>query len=137
MGRLTDRSVRSACEGRHGDGKSLHLVVSDSGRRKWVMRYQMNGARRDMGLGSYPSVGLSDARIAAADARKLIAQEIDPLQARRTARKVGKGIPTFQDMAELVIADAQSKSTNATVRYQWERHLGPVYCGPLLSRPVH
>ena len=68
MGRLTDRSVRSACEGRHGDGEGLHLVVSDSGRRKWVMRYQMNGARRDMGLGSYPSVGLSDARIAAADA---------------------------------------------------------------------
>jgi Arm DNA-binding domain len=30
------------------------------------------------GLGSYPAVTLSDARIAAADARKLIAQNVDP-----------------------------------------------------------
>jgi hypothetical protein len=28
-------------------------------------------------------------------------------------------------MAELVIADAQSKSSNAKVRYQWERHSWP------------
>jgi hypothetical protein len=34
---------------------------------------------------------------------------------------------TFGDIAQLVIADAQSKSTNAKVRYQWERHLGPAY----------
>ena len=137
MGRLTDRSVKSVLEGRHGDGDGLHLVVAKSGRRKWVLRYQINGARRDMGLGSYPSVGLSEARIAAADARKLMAQGVDPLQTRRTARKAGKRIPTFQEIAELVIADAQSKSSNAKVRYQWERHLGRVYCGPLLSRPVH
>ncbi|MGC1369182.1 MAG: integrase arm-type DNA-binding domain-containing protein [Methylovirgula sp.] len=137
MGRLTDRSVKSVLEGRHGDGDGLHLVVAKSGRRKWVLRYQINGARRDMGLGSYPSVGLSEARIAAADARKLMAQGVDPLQTRRTARKAGKRSPTFQEIAELVIADAQSKSSNAKVRYQWERHLGRVYCGPLLSRPVH
>ena len=28
-------------------------------------------------------------------------------------------------MAEIVIKDAQRKSTNEKVRYQWERHLGP------------
>jgi Arm DNA-binding domain len=136
MGRLTDRSVKSARQGRHIDGDGLHLVVSESGRRKWVLRYQMNGARRD-GLGSYPSVGLSEARIAAADARKLMAQGIDPLQSRQAARKAGKRVPTFQDIGELVIADAQTKSANAKVRYQWKRHLSSVYCGPLLARPVH
>jgi integrase len=31
----------------------------------------------------------------------------------------------------------QSKSVNAKVRYQWERHLGPIYSGPLLDRPAH
>jgi integrase len=36
-----------------------------------------------------------------------------------------------------VIAEAQKKSTNAKVRYQWERHLGPAYCGPLLNKLVH
>lgn len=135
MARLTDRSVKSAREGRHIDGDGLHLVVSKSGRRKWVLRFQIGGARRDMGLGSYPSVGLSEARIAAADARKLMAQGVDPIQTRQAARKAGKRVPTFQEIAELVIADARTKSSNAKVRYQWERHLGPVYCGPLLFRP--
>jgi integrase len=137
MARLTDRTVKTVGAGRHGDGDGLQLVVSESGRRKWVLRYQLNGVRRDMGLGSYPSVGLSDARIAAADARKLIARDVDPLDARKDTRKAERPVPTFGDIAQIVIADAQSKSTNAKVRYQWERHLGPAYSGPLLARPVH
>ena len=97
----------------------------------------MNSVRRDMGLGSYPAVTLSEARIAAADARKLIAQNVDPLSARAASRKAAKPISTFQGIAQVVIAEAQRKSTNAKVRYQWERHLGSAYCEPLLMRPVH
>jgi hypothetical protein len=51
MARLTDRAVKTARVGRHEDGDGLHLIVSDSSRRSWVLRYQMNGARHDMGLG--------------------------------------------------------------------------------------
>jgi integrase len=137
MARLTDRAVRTASAGRYGDGDGLHLVVSDSGRRGWVLRYQMNGARHDMGLGSYAVVTLAEARIAAADARKLIARGVDPLGARAASRKAAKPIPTFQEIAQVVIAEAQRKSSNAKVRYQWERHLGSAYCEPLLTRPVH
>ena len=137
MARLTDRAVKTAGVGRYGDGDGLQLIVSENARRKWVLRYQMNGARRDMGLGSYPAVTLSDARIAAADARKLISQNVDPLDARAAARKAAKPIPTFQDIAQIVIEEAQRKSTNAKVRYQWERHLGVAYSGPLLTRPVN
>jgi hypothetical protein len=137
MARLTDRAVKTAGVGRYGDGDGLQLIVSDNGRRKWVMRYQLNGARRDMGLGSYPSVTLSDARISAADARKLIAQNVDPLDAREASRKAAKPIPTFRDIAQIVIDEAKRKSTNAKVRYQWERHLGEAYSGPLLDRPVN
>jgi integrase len=136
MGRLTDGSVKTVGEGRHGDGDGLQLIVSESGGRKWVLRYQLNGVRRDMGLGPYPAVGLSDARIAATDARKLIASGIDPWT---TGRRHGRlrPVPTFGDIAKTVVADAQSKSSNAKVRYQWERHLGAAYSGPLLARPVH
>jgi integrase len=129
--------VKSADVGRHGDGDGLYLIVSESGRRKWVLRYQMNRARRDMGLGSYPSVGLSDARVAAADARKLIAQNADPLAVRAAARKVAKPIPTFREVERIVMDEAKSKSINAKVQYQWERHLGEAYSGPLLDRPVN
>ena len=137
MGRLTDRAVQTAKPGRHTDGEGLYLVVSDTSRRKWVLRYQVAGARKDRGLGSYPDVGLRDARQKAAEARGLIAKGVDPIEHQRAARKAARPVPTFEDIAKKVVADAQAKSTNAKVRYQWERHLGKAYCDPLLARPVH
>jgi hypothetical protein len=61
-----------------------------------------------------------------------MAHGIDPRNARVASRKVEKPIPIFSDIARIVIDDAQSRSTNALVRYQWERHLGPAYSGPPL-----
>jgi Arm DNA-binding domain len=137
MARLTDFAIKKTTEGLYVDGDGLQLVVSASGRRKWVMRYQLSGVRRDMGLGPYPTIGLSQARILAADARNLMAGGIDPLEARQATRKAEKPIPTFGDIAKLVIVDAQQKSSNAKVRYQWEHHLGDAYSGKLLARPVN
>ena len=90
-----------------------------------------------MGLGSYPAVTLAQARERAADARKLIATGHDPIEARKAAGRARKAIPTFQEVARAVIEGAQAKSRNPKVRYQWERHLGPAYCAPLLDRPVN
>jgi integrase len=137
MARLTERGVQTAKPGRHSDGDGLHLVVSEAGRKKWVLRYQVAGVRKDKGLGAYPAVGLKDARDKAGEARKLVARGVDPIEAEKAAKKAAKPIPTFREIAKLVIEDAQSKSVNAKVRYQWERHLGPAYSGPLLDRPVH
>jgi integrase len=111
--------------------------VQALGAKSWLLRYQLNGVRRDMGLGSFPTIGLKEARTRAGDARKLIAQKIDPIDAKRASEKAAKPLPTFGDIAKLVVADAQAKSSNAKVRYQWERHLGSAYSGPLLDRPVH
>jgi hypothetical protein len=136
MGRLTERTIQTAKAGRLGDGDGLFLVVSKSGRKKWVLRYQVGGRRRDKGLGAYPDIGLKDARVKAAEDRSLIARGVDPIEARRGAQKAAKPVPTFADIAALVVADAQRQSVHAKVRYQWARHLGPAYCGPLLDRPV-
>jgi Arm DNA-binding domain len=136
MARLTERGVQTAKPGRRSDGEGLHLVVSGTGRKKWVLRYQVDGVRKDKGLGAYPAVGLKDARERAGEARKLVARGLDPIEADRAARKAAKPLPTFKEIAKLVIEDPQSKSVNAKVRYQWERHLGPAYSGPLLDRPV-
>ena len=135
MGRLTERGVQTAKAGRHGDGDGLFLVVSKTGRKKWVLRYQVAGARKDKGLGPYPDVGLKDARTKASADRSLIAKGADPIEERRAVQRAAKPIPTFAEVAQKVIADAQAKSTNAKVRYQWERHLGPVYTWPVARAP--
>ena len=49
----------------------------------------------------------------------------------------GEADSHIQEIARVVIAEAQRRSTNAKVRYQWERHLGSAYCGPLLTRPIN
>ena len=41
MAGLTERGVQTAKPGRHSDGDGLHLVVSETGRKKWVLRYQV------------------------------------------------------------------------------------------------
>jgi integrase len=137
MGELTELGVRRAKEGRHMDGDGLMLVVRASGKKSWLLRYQMNGVRRDMGLGSYPEIGLKAARQKAQDAGRLIGGGSDPIEARKAVRKATKPVPTFAEIAALVIADAWAKTTNEKVRYQWARHLGPAYSGPLLDRPVN
>ena len=60
MAKLTDRAAKTVGPGKYGDGDGLALVVSETGARKWVLRYQLNGRRRDMGLGPYPEVELKE-----------------------------------------------------------------------------
>ncbi len=137
VARLTELSVKSAKPGRHTDGDGLMLVVSKTGGKKWVLRYQAAGARRDKGLGSYPEVGLKEARAKAAEDRKLLAAGSDPIAARKVAERAQRPTPTFGYIAKLVIDDAVAKSISAKARHQWNRNLGDDYSGPLLKKPVH
>jgi Arm DNA-binding domain len=144
--RLSDKAAQAETKpGRYGDGLGLYLEVRTTKAgtlsKSWTLRYQVNEKRRDMGLGPYPAVTLTEARKKANETRVLIARGSDPLATRAAARKFArqaqKPMPTFGEIAKLVIADAQAKSTNAKARYQWARHLGPDYVGALLDRAVN
>jgi integrase len=129
MKSLTDRTVKTAPPGRHGDGtvKGLMLVVRDSGARGWVLRYQIGGRRRDMGLGPYPEVGLADARDAALENRRLIRNGVDPL-AQRTRTK----LRTFKETAEALIESKKPGWRNAKHATQWTNTL-KTYAYPKLG----
>ncbi|CAE6931942.1 Integrase [Pseudomonas marincola] len=73
--------------GRHLDGGGLYLVISTTGSKSWLLRYQLNGKRRDMGLGPYPAASLKTARLAATDARALILKGLDPLDERKAQQQ--------------------------------------------------
>ena len=92
---LTAAKVRSiSTPGRHGDGAGLYLIVTASGSKSWVQRIVIDGRRRDIGLGGYPTVGLAEARILAVGNRTAIARDQDPvIEKRRSA------IPTFREAA--------------------------------------
>ena len=55
--------------GRFSDGGGLHLYISKAGRKSWVQRITVDGRRRDIGLGGFPSVSLAQAREKATENR--------------------------------------------------------------------
>src|SRR5271169_772840 len=61
-GRLTVAKVKTAGPGKHSDGANLWLQVGTNGSRSWYLRFTLSGRSREMGLGPYPLVGLSEAR---------------------------------------------------------------------------
>ncbi len=114
MGSLTARGVQTARPGRHTDGRGLMLVVKASGARSWVLRYQINGWRRDMGLGSWPEITLSMARERALAARRQIAVGENPHDEKRKNKKL-----TFKDAACAFIAGKEAGWKNAKHAAQW------------------
>ncbi|WP_330114373.1 integrase arm-type DNA-binding domain-containing protein [Pseudomonas sp. JS3066] len=88
MSGLNPKQVEHLSEpGRYLDGDGLYLVISSSGGKSWLLRYQLGGKRRDMGLGPYPTVALKAARLAATEARALIMQGRDPLDERKAEQQ--------------------------------------------------
>jgi integrase len=81
INRLSARAAQTLGPGLHADGGGLYLRVDDS-RRAWIFRFRRGGRLRDMGLGRAADVSLADARRRAAEARTLLAQGIDPIEAR-------------------------------------------------------
>jgi hypothetical protein len=73
--------------GRHSDGGGLYLSVSRSGARSWVFLWKAAGQRHEMGLGSLLGVSLAKARQRAADARRKLADGVDPLATREPWRR--------------------------------------------------
>lgn len=116
MSKLTELGVKKASSGRHGDGGGLYLVVSDTGSRKWVLRIQINGKRRDFGLGSASSISLSDARDAAEDMRRAVRRGEDPKANRRRARQ---SLPTFCEAAVMVHKEHSPSWKNPKHAKQW------------------
>jgi len=97
VGKLTIKQVENAKPGRHGDGDGLHLLVSPKGAKSWVLRVQVDGKRKDIGLGSLATYGLAEARDRARELRKVAKQKQDPIAARD---KDGNAPPSFKDAAQ-------------------------------------
>lgn len=89
MGKLNPKQVENLTEpGTYEDGDGLRLVVKPTGRKSWLLRFQLAGRRREMGLGSFPEVSLKKARLEASAKRSLLSDGIDPLAARDIERAV-------------------------------------------------
>ena len=110
--------------GRYSDGDGLHLFISKTGGRCWVLRTTINGRRRDIGLGGYPTVSLAQARKRASDCREAIGDGRDP-----AADKHRPATPSFSEAARAVHEDKKHRWRNGRHTLAWiqtlERHAFP------------
>jgi len=118
------------------DGGGLYLQISKSGTRSWVFKYTLDGRSREMGLGSLITVSLGDAREMARNARMLLQQHKDPIEARDAGRKARQLEAacriTFDDAAKQYIEAYRAGWKNPKHVEQWTNTLA-TYCSPIMG----
>jgi len=142
LNRLTSLKVaRAKRPGMYADGGSLYLRVAPGGSKQWIFRYTAPSGRvRDMSLGAVHTFSLAEARERAADARKLRADGIEPINHKRARlaalRAADAKAMTFEQCARGFIKDNEAEWTSPKHRQEWEITLRK-YVFPLLgSLPV-
>jgi len=87
---LTDTQVRNAKPAgrlvKLSDSLGLRLDVTPNGGKWWRFRYRFASKQKMLSLGTYPEIGLAKARDRRDDARKLLADGIDPGVHRKATR---------------------------------------------------
>lgn len=78
---------KSDTPGQIGDGGGLWLIKRKNGSIAWMLRYSINGKRKQMGLGPLRSVGLAQARSAAEKWRAIVQDGRDPMAERGKAKQ--------------------------------------------------
>jgi integrase len=105
------------------DGGGMYLLIKPDGGRYWRRDYRFVGKRRTLSLGIYPTVTLLVARTRREEARKLLAQDIDPSTAKKATKRANK---------------LASTNTFSAVAREWlanQRHrLAPKYSSLIIAR---
>ncbi len=87
MSKLADVAIRKAKPEtksyKMADGGGMFLFVHTNGGKYWRMDYSFEAKRKTLALGVYPDVSLADARNRRDDARKLLANGVDPSEVKK------------------------------------------------------
>ena len=69
------------------DGGGLYLLVTPSGGKLWRFKYRFDQKEKKIAFGTYPEISLFDARRKCDDARKLLANGVDPGAVRKAQKQ--------------------------------------------------
>lgn len=93
---LTDTAIRNAKPRekpyKMGDSQGLFLLVQPTGGKLWRLKYRVLGREKKMAFGTYPEVGLAEARKRRDEARELIAGGKDPSREKQRQKIKAKAL---------------------------------------------
>lgn len=123
MKKLTAIEVKKSGDGTLRDGGGL-MLKKKGVTGKWVWRYTHLGRKRDMGLGSWPTITLAEARKLRDSYALQLAQGIDPLVQKREATaaaraKQERDDPSFQTLVDIVFEAKKATLREDGTRGRW------------------
>ena len=72
------------------DEKGMYLLVSPNGSKRWRLKYRHIGKEKTLAFGVYPDISLAQARELRDEARKLLANDADPGEAKKAHTEPNK-----------------------------------------------
>jgi len=138
LNRLTALQVTKLSKpGLYGDGGGLTLQITIAGVKSWLFRFMREGKAYGMGLGATHTIGLAEARQKALDARKLLADGLNPMLVKKqkllaVALERAK-MMTFDQCAASYIEAHKASWKNAKHIDQWTNTLA-TYASPVFGQ---
>jgi len=83
------------------DSQGLYLIIQPNGSKLWRFKYRFLDKQKNLHLGGWPTISLADARVRRDEAKKKIAEGIDPALEKKRARIAAKyaAANTFEAVA--------------------------------------
>ncbi|HEY2559326.1 MAG TPA: integrase arm-type DNA-binding domain-containing protein [Caldimonas sp.] len=138
---LSDAAIRNAKPGaktvRMFDGGGLYLELAPSGGKWWRLKYRHGNKEKRLSLGIYPDVGLKVARARRDEARKQIAEGVDPSAARQETKHAMRrdALSTLEAVSRAWLAhraSGWSPGTLEAIKASLENHVFPA----IGARPI-
>ncbi|EMI4412046.1 tyrosine-type recombinase/integrase [Serratia marcescens] len=101
------------------DGQGLSLLINTDGSKGWRFRYRYAGKAKLMSFGTYPLVTLADAREKRGEARKQVANGIDPV-AEKKAQKLAQKLSVENSFEAISREWHVNKADRWTLAYREE-----------------
>jgi hypothetical protein len=124
---LTDKAIQAAKPRvrpyKLADGRGLTLLVNPVGSKLWRFRYRYDAREKMLGFGSYPDTSAKLAREKREEARKLLAEGLDPSRSRQGEKAARNN--TFEAVSRESQPAMSSKCSSASK--------GEVFARPLIA----
>lgn len=108
---------------KRSDSGGLFMLVTTSGSKLWRFSYRFDTKQKLLSLGQYPVTSLADARIKRDDAKKLLAEGIDPSVERKAERRNERiaRANTFEAVAKELMDkfEAEGDAPTTLKKKQW------------------
>lgn len=137
---LTDTAIRNLkpqqTPYKKSDGEGLYLNVMPEGSKLWRLAYRFAGKQKTIAFGPYPAVTLAMAREAKLEAKRVLAQGVDPSEKRKADKRAAAAARTFGEVADEWFNTKREPEGKSEATLERDRWLISVWKSEIGHRPI-